>query len=73
MGFHSKGEVRRLQGRLTEAYEKVIAVMDGKDTNPDDPAHDSRVERWIDSQDLRFALAHLEVAIKEIRGDLGKR
>lgn len=50
-----------------------MEVMDGKDTNPDDPNHDSPIERRISSRDLRFALGDMEVAIKEIRADLGKR
>lgn len=46
--------------------------MDGKDANPDDPDHDSPIERSINSQDLRFALSDMETAIKEIRSQLGK-
>jgi hypothetical protein len=73
MGVHSKGQVKRLQGRLTEAYQKVMDVMEGRDANPDKPGHDSKIERFVDGQDLRFALGVLDVAIKEIRADLAKR
>lgn len=47
--------------------------MDGQDANPDKPDHDSKIERLVNGQDLRFALGALDVAIKEIRADLGKR
>tara|TARA_Y100001001_G_scaffold114491_1_gene112138 strand:+ start:4306 stop:4527 length:222 start_codon:yes stop_codon:yes gene_type:complete len=73
MGAHSKGQVNDLKKRLTEAYKQVLTVMDGRDGNPGDPEADSKIERWIDGRDLRFALGHLEVAIKEIRAELGKR
>lgn len=73
MGFHQrKEEVARLAQRLTERYEALIKVMDGRDTTR--PLGDgSKIEGiWVRGEDIRFAVDDVTTALKEIKSRLGK-
>lgn len=69
MGIHSQKDVERLIARLQERQEKLVAVMQGRETallEKDKP------KLYVSAEDIRFAVDDLATALKEIRTRLGK-
>lgn len=73
MGFHQKNaEVERLARRLTERYEALIAVMQGRETSRPQPGGGSIEGIYVRGEDIRFAVDDVATALKEIKTRLGK-
>ncbi|MFJ7788926.1 hypothetical protein [Pseudomonas sp. NPDC096925] len=73
MGFHQKNsEVERLAKRLTERYEALIAVMQGRETTRPQTGGGNIEGVWIRGEDIRFAVDDVATALKEIKSRLGK-
>ncbi|QZA52588.1 hypothetical protein [Pseudomonas sp. 2hn] len=76
MAFHTrKNEVERLARRLTERYEALIKVREGREgTNlvANGNEHHEVQGLWVRGEDIRFAVDDVTTALKEIKSRLGK-
>lgn len=69
MGIHSQKDVERLIARLQERQEKLVAVMQGRETAS---LEKDKPKLYVIAEDIRFAVDDLATALKEIRTRLGK-
>ncbi len=76
MAFHTrKNEVERLARRLTERYEALIKVMEGREGTKLSASGNEVQEMqglWVRGEDIRFAVDDVSTALKEIKSRLGK-
>ncbi|RSC26471.1 hypothetical protein EGT09_08600 [Pseudomonas putida] len=73
MGFHQrKEEVERLARRLTERYDALITVMEGRASSRALPDGGKIDGIWVRGEDIRFAVDDVATALKEIKSRLGK-
>lgn len=69
MGIHSQKDVERLIARLHERHEKLVQVMQGRDSGLSEMGNPKLL---VSAEDIRFAVDDLATALKEIRTRLGK-
>ncbi|QPG61223.1 hypothetical protein HFV04_017030 [Pseudomonas sp. BIGb0427] len=71
MAIHSKREVGSLLRRLTERYEALLTVIEGKETEKL-TATGIVPGVSVKAEDIRFAADDVATALKEIKARLGK-